>query len=102
MRKTAAVMFVLTLFVSAGAVDSADSVFENYITRNADMLMDGDQPYRFISFNIPNLHYIEDNMVFTETNPWRLPDPFEITDALEAVKQAGGQVVRIYTLSGRR
>lgn len=102
MRKTAAVMFVLTLFVSAGAVDSADSVFENYITRNADMLMDGDQPYRFISFNIPNLHYIEDNMVFTETNPWRLPDPFEITDALEAVKQAGGQVVRIYTLSVRK
>jgi len=46
-----------------------------------DQLMEGGKPFRFISFNIPNLHLVEDNMAFTEENPWRLPDRFEIYDA---------------------
>ncbi len=41
-------------------------------------------------------------MAFDETNPWRLPDEFEIADALKSIKQQGGQVVRIYTLSVRK
>ena len=61
--------------------------------------MEGDKPYRFISFNIPNLHLVEDNMAFAEENPWRLPDRFEIFDALASVRQQGGQVVRTYVLS---
>ncbi len=76
--------------------------FGHFVTRQGDKLMDGPDEYRFISFNIPNLHYVEDNLPFTEMNPWRLPDAFEITDALMAVQQAGGQVVRTYTLSVRR
>lgn len=63
--------------------------------------MDENGELRFVSFNIPNLHYIEDNMPFTEMNPWRLPDEFEIADALEAVRQMGGKVVRTYALSVR-
>lgn len=31
-----------------------------YITRNASNLMEGERVFRFISFNIPNLLYIED------------------------------------------
>lgn len=64
--------------------------------------MDGDQEYRFISFNIPNLHCIEDNMLYEETNAWRLPNKFEIEDALKSIDMLGGQVVRIYTLTVRR
>jgi hypothetical protein len=64
-----------------------------------DQLVEGDRPFRFISFNIPNLHLVEDNVAFTETNPWRLPDRFEITDALASVRLQGGTVVRTYVLS---
>ncbi|UCD53176.1 MAG: cellulase family glycosylhydrolase [Phycisphaerales bacterium] len=76
--------------------------FEHFVTRRADKLMDGTEEYRFISFNIPNLHYVEDHLPFTETNPWRLPDEFEITDALTAIRQMGGQAARVYTLSVRK
>ena len=57
---------------------------------------------RFISVNIPNLHYIEDDWRFDSTQRYRLPSEFEIRDALEAVRQMGGQVVRIYALSVRK
>ena len=40
--------------------------------------MDGGPPFRFISFNLPNLQMIEDNIPFAGENPWRLPDQFEI------------------------
>ena len=74
----------------------------NFITRRGDQLFDGDKPFRFISFNIPNLMVIEDAYEFTKPNPWRWPDEFEIEDALESVRQMGGQVVRTYVLSVRR
>ena len=72
------------------------------LTSKGDQLFAGDKPFRFISFNIPNLHLIEDNFSFTDPNPWRWPNEFEIADALESVRQMGGTVVRIYVLSVRR
>ena len=60
--------------------------------------MNGDRPFRFISFNIPNLLIVEDNLPFAATNAWRLPDEFEIQDALAAVHQMGGTVVRTYSI----
>lgn len=57
---------------------------------------------RFVSVNIPNLHYIEDDWRFDSTMRYRLPNEFEIRDALEAVRQMGARVVRIYTLSVRK
>ncbi len=76
--------------------------FQHFITADGDKLMDGSREYRFISCNIPNLHYVEDNMQFEETIPFRFPTEFEIRDALLSIQQMGGQVVRIYTLSVRR
>jgi len=76
--------------------------FDNFITRQGDKLYDGSREFRFISFNIPCLHYIEDDMQFAKQMPFRLPDPFEIEDALETIKQMGGQVARTYTLPVRR
>lgn len=75
------------------------AAFQNFVSRSNDKLMDGKNEVRFVSFNIPNLHYIEDSFAFKETNPWRLPDEYEISDALMSIKQMGGEVVRIYTLS---
>jgi hypothetical protein len=91
----------LLIFSAIPAV-AADSVFRDFVTVAGDQLMEGDQPFRFISFNIPNLHLVEDNLAFAEENPWRLPDQFEIHDALASVRQQGGQVARTYVLSVAR
>jgi hypothetical protein len=90
------IAFLILLQFSAAA---AETGFRNFITRSGDRLMDGQNEYRFISYNIPCLHYNEDAMAFAETSPWRLPDAYEIEDALESVRQMGGQAVRTYTLS---
>lgn len=57
--------------------------------------MEGEKEYCFTSFNIPNLHLVEDNMLFEATNEWRFPDEFEITNALSSIKQMGGWVARL-------
>jgi hypothetical protein len=81
---------------------ASSQAFQEFVTCQGDRLMEGDKEFRFVSFNVPNLHYIEDNLPFEETNPWRIPDEFEVRDALTSVKQAGGRVVRTYTLSVRK
>lgn len=102
MNKKRYVFVVMILLSVLFAVNNAEARFKNFIRADGDKLMDGDREYRFISFNIPNLHMIEDQMPFNEMNPWRLPDTFELNDALETVAQMGGQAVRIYAITVRR
>jgi len=83
-------------------VQSAPAQLKNFITANGDRLMDGDEEVRFVSYNIPNLHYIEDNFAFTQPNPWRVADEFEIRDALMTIRQSGGKVTRMYVPSVRK
>jgi mannan endo-1,4-beta-mannosidase len=78
---------------------AAQDTLKNFITAKGDQLMDGDKVFRFLSWNIPNLQLIEDNVSFTELNPWRLPNEFELVDALSTVRQMGGTVVRTYVIS---
>jgi mannan endo-1,4-beta-mannosidase len=78
---------------------SAQNDLRHFLTRSGDRLMEGDKEYRFVSFNIPNLHLVEDNMAFDATNEWRFPDEYEITDALTSVKLMGGRAVRVYVVS---
>ena len=99
MKKTIYLGCVLLLL--GGGLGVAQNC-DNFITRQGDKLMDGAKEYRFISFNIPNLHYVEDNLPFAEMNPRRLPDAFEIADALTAIQQMGGRAARVYTLSVRK
>lgn len=94
MRLTA---FLILLLLATTA--AAQNDMNHFITRSGDKLWEGQQEYRFISFNIPNLHVVEDNMQFEATNEWRFPDEFEITDALMSVKQMGGRVTRTYVVS---
>jgi len=94
------VLRILILFVISTLFSEAQ--FKNFITVKGDKLMDGDAELRFISCNVPNLHYIEDYLPFNGTNQWRLPDEFEIRDALTSVKQMGGKVARIYVFSVRK
>ena len=72
------------------------------VTRDGDKLLDGGREYRFISFNIPNLHYVEDDLRFDQVSAWRFPDAFEVHDAIATIVQTGGRVARMYALSVRR
>lgn len=88
------------------SVKSADPVvipekitFGEFVTVKDAKLYDDNGQLWFVSFNIPCLHYNEDGLAFDEKNPWSFPTDFEISDALEAVSQMGGKVVRIYALS---
>lgn len=69
---------------------NASPGFSHFITARGDHLLEDERPFRWISFNIPNLHLVEDSLPFTETHPWRWPDALEIRDALESVRQQGG------------
>ena len=90
-----AALFCATVIQTAGAA----STFREFVTVKGDHLLEGAKPFRFISFNIPNLHLVEDNMVFDKDTVWRWPDKFETLDALQSVRQQGGTVVRTYVLS---
>ena len=90
------------LLLFASAVVRAEPVSRDFITARGDRLFEGDKPFRFISWDIPNLQLIEDDLPFAELNPWRLPDRFEINDALATVRQMGGTVVRTYVISVHR
>ena len=80
----------------------AETPFRNFITARGNQLMEGGQPFRFISFNIPNLTYTEDDMRFEQLSGFRLPTAYEIDDALTSIQQMGGRVARSYVLSVRK
>ena len=75
--------------------------FEHFITVDGTTLMDGDEPFRFIAFNVPTLLYVEDEMAFDSTNPYGLPTEYGLRDLFETVVETGGQVVRAYTIPVR-
>ena len=75
---------------------------KHFVQRKAGRLFAGDREFRFISFNIPNLHTVEDNFASGATTPWCWPNRYEIHDALDSVHQMGGTVVRSYVLGVAR
>ncbi len=89
-------LLTLCLFVWSGL--NPVYGFENFITVKGYELMDGDKPFRFVSFNVPTMNYQEDEMAFKETTPYALPNEYEMRDVFESVKQMGGRVIRIYTI----
>ena len=92
---------VLLILLSALNIFAQESLFKNFITASNGQLMDGDSVFRFISFNVPNLNYVEDEFGFNNKYPYRMPDTFEMTDAFESIKQLGGNVIRMYTIPVR-
>jgi hypothetical protein len=90
------------LLATTASLFAAETPFQHFITMRDGKLFDGAKEFRFLSLNVPNLLLIEDNVGFTNENPWRLPDQFEINDALESVAQMGGAVTRTYVISVER
>ncbi|HNW50002.1 MAG TPA: hypothetical protein PKH79_02900 [Prolixibacteraceae bacterium] len=77
---------------------SVASGFDHFITANGNKLMDGEKPFRFVSYNVPTLNFNEDEFEFGRKHPYSLPDEFELRDVFETVSQMGGKVIRLYTL----
>jgi len=98
----ASLVMASTVLVSCAPDDPQPETEDVFVTARGDRLFEGDQEFRFLSFNIPNLHYVEDDMRFDQPMPFRWPDEYEVDDALESVRQMGGRVVRTYTLSVRK
>jgi mannan endo-1,4-beta-mannosidase len=94
--------FLAMLFLVVEINTAPATEIEHFITRRGDKLFAGDQEFRFVSFNIPNLHLVEDDLTPGRATAWGWPNEFEITDALESVDQMGGNVVRTYVLSVRK
>jgi mannan endo-1,4-beta-mannosidase len=87
---------------SALSLFAVEAPLQNFITARDGRLFDGDQEFRFISWNIPNLLIVEDNFAWNAPNDWLLPDEFELTDAFATVSQLGGTVVRSYSIPIQR
>jgi hypothetical protein len=102
-RKKRLFPILFVVFVTFVASLRADEPrLQNFITARGGKLFDGEKEFRFISFDIPNLLEIEDNVAFTNENPWRLPDEFEINDALETIRSLGGTATRTYVITVER
>jgi len=97
--KTFAFCSAVAVAVLSSADIRAETGFRDFISARGNQLMEGDQPFRFISFNIPNLTYTEDDMRFEQLSGFRLPTAFEVDDALATIQQMGGRVARTYVLS---
>lgn len=89
------------LIIMAASIALWAKGFDHFITVRDNKLMDSQEEFRFISFNIPNLNFVEDELAFTRTHAYGLPTEYEIRDALLSVKQMGGRVVRTYTIPVR-
>jgi mannan endo-1,4-beta-mannosidase len=96
---TAASVLLVSCAPSPTPVIAPTSAF---ITVRGDRLFEGKEEFRFLSFNVPNLHYIEDDLRFAQVMPFRWPNEYEVRDALDSIRQMGGRVARIYALSVRK
>lgn len=99
---TAAVTLATVLPALLAAAAEPPVADRAFVTAHDGRLWLGDEEFRFVSFNVPNLHYVEDDLRFARALPFRYPDEYEIADALESIAQLGGRVVRMYALSVRK
>jgi hypothetical protein len=97
----------VTAGVTLVAAPTASVPLRSFITREGNQLREEGKSFRFISWNVPNLHVSEDpSWVQRPTAPvnhtpvfWHRITPAEQNDAVLSVAQMGGQVIRAYTLS---
>ncbi len=68
------------LLCLAAVAPAAPADFEHFITVDGHRLMDGDAEFRFVSFNVPTLLYVEDEMAFERTDPYDLPTEWSLRD----------------------
>jgi hypothetical protein len=79
------------------ATDS--STLQHFITRTGDKLMDGPNEFRFVSTNMPDILQTITDKKFEQDSSLRLPNEYELRDAVTTVKQMHGQVLRTFVVT---
>ena len=78
--------------IKGGGGEATGAPATDFVVRKGDQLFLRNEPFRFISFNAPDLHVVEDES-------WHRASLWEQEDALQTIARMGGQVVRIYPMS---
>ena len=80
----------------AQAAEHSNNI-STFVTRKDDKLMTGDQEFRFLGLDAPNIQQNESQIRKDRTN--RFPDEFEIRDILDGIRRTGGLATRTFSLS---
>jgi len=93
--------FVCLIMVLAMVVQG--QAFKNFITRDGDRLKDGDDVFRFISVNTPNINGHYDGYKNTNPDAGYIYDPIELSYEMEAyfkdMEQMGVTVIRTWGIT---
>jgi mannan endo-1,4-beta-mannosidase len=81
------------------AQSATRSTFTDFVTRHGDTLREGDREFRFISTNMPDVLQIITNKRFESDTRLRLPNEYELRDAVATVKQMHGRVMRTFVIT---
>jgi len=79
------------------AADRNDDQIKTMVTRKEDKLMVGDQEFRFLGLDAPNIQQNENQVRDDRAN--RFPDAYEIRDILGGIQREGGLATRTFSLS---
>jgi len=91
---------VVPLFITQQTAHAVGrSVLQHFITRAGDKLMDGPDEFRFVSTNMPDILQTITNKQFESESAMRLPNEYELRDAVATVKQMHGQVLRTFVVT---
>jgi hypothetical protein len=85
---------------AAEAVPARGTVFQHFITRQGDKLMEGGQEFRFLGANMPGMIMPYDWTLYLPER-LTLPTPWEQEDAFKTLTQMGLRVVRWWNLPMR-
>jgi hypothetical protein len=101
-KKLSFSLFIVSLILLTNCRSGLESAkikhtFEHFITVKGDKIYEGGNEFRFITFNIPNLHINEDPL----PDGWHRNEQWEIEDAFRSISQIGGRVIRMYVPSIR-
>ena len=80
--------------VKAAEVTTYKALSSDFVTRNGDTLMEGTNPFRFVSFNVPEL-------TMNESPYFRIPSNFDQEDSIKSIAAMGGKVTRTYVISAK-
>jgi hypothetical protein len=95
-----ALITVVPLAVAQQAAHAVGGgVLQHFITRSGDRLMNGPDEFRFVSTNMPDILQTITNKQFESDSAMRLPNEYELRDAVATVKQMHGQVLRTFVVT---
>lgn len=97
-------MLMACLCAAAAAASDGRLPLAGFITRSGDRVMERGAEFRFVGTNMPDVLQIISRTAFAEefrAGRYRLPDDYEIRDAVRTEKQLGGRVMRAFVITCR-